>query len=119
MPADAVSAAAKPKLASRRARARAARAEQDPGPLPAVEKTPPAVGAFAEPEQAPASEKSRERLRLDTEVALVDDMHWAARQNDHEALARFVAAYRVQFPDGQLQAEVAKFASRLERSSSR
>lgn len=102
-----------------RRKARAARVEQGSGPLPAVEKTPPAVGAFAEPAAVQEAEKTSERLRLDSEVALVDDMHWAARRNDHEALARFVEAYRLQFPDGQLQAEVAKFAARLERSPAR
>ncbi len=109
--------AAKPKGSRRKARA--ARVEQGSGPLPAVEKTPPAVGALAETAGAQEAEKTRERLRLDSEVALVDDMHWAARSNDHEALARFVESYRLQFPDGQLQAEVAKFAARLERSSAR
>jgi hypothetical protein len=53
---------------------------------------------------------------LDTEVRLVDDMHWAARRNDRVALARFVEAYRESFPRGQLQKEVAEFAARLERA---
>jgi hypothetical protein len=53
---------------------------------------------------------------LDTEVRLVDDMHWAARRNDRVALGRFVEAYRETFPDGQLKKEVAEFAARLERS---
>jgi hypothetical protein len=53
---------------------------------------------------------------LDSEVKLVDEMHWAARHNDHEALERFVERYRETFPDGQLKKEVAQFAARLERS---
>jgi hypothetical protein len=53
---------------------------------------------------------------LDSEVKLVDEMHWAARHNDREALERFVERYRETFPDGQLKKEVAQFAARLERS---
>jgi hypothetical protein len=53
---------------------------------------------------------------LDSEVKLVDDMHWAARHNDHAALGRFLERYRATFPDGQLKKEVAQFAARFERS---
>jgi hypothetical protein len=53
---------------------------------------------------------------LDSEVRLVDDMHWAARHNDRDALSRFLERYRETFPDGQLKKEVAEFAARLERS---
>jgi hypothetical protein len=53
------------------------------------------------------------RDELDSEVRLVDDMHWAARRNDREALSRFLERYRETFPDGQLKKEVAEFAARL------
>ena len=76
------------------------------GPLPAV-NTPPAVGAHGG--------KRVDRSRLDAEVRLVDDMHWAARSNDREALGRFLETYRLTFPDGELKKEVAEFAERLER----
>jgi hypothetical protein len=56
---------------------------------------------------------STEKDRLDAEVRLIDDMHWAARRNDREALARSVQMYRESFPDGQLKAEAAEFAARL------
>jgi hypothetical protein len=59
---------------------------------------------------------SAEKDRLDAEVRLIDDMHWAARRNDRAALARSVQTYRETFPDGQLKAEAAEFAARLERS---
>ena len=100
------------KLAVSRAR------DKRSGPLPAVE-APPAVGALADlsaTEPQPSAEVG-DRSRLDAEVRLVDDMHWAARGNDREALGRFVETYRLQFPDGQLKEEVAKFAARLERPS--
>jgi hypothetical protein len=58
-----------------------------------------------------------ERAQLDAEVRLVDDMHWAARRNDREALGRYLAQYRSSFPEGQLKKEVAEFAARLERST--
>jgi hypothetical protein len=61
------------------------------------------------------TEARRESASLDAEVRLVDDMHWAARRNDRDALARFVATYHASFPDGQLQEEVAAFAARLAR----
>ena len=57
-----------------------------------------------------------EKPDLDSEVRLVDDMHWAARRNDREALGRFLARYRETFADGQLKKEVAEFATRLEQS---
>lgn len=112
----AVATSVKSKGAKRKARG-AARTDQSSGPLSAVE-TPPAVGASAEVSEPREADES-ERSSLNSEVRLVDDMHWAARRNDHEALGRFVETYRLQFPDGQLKAEVAKFAARLERSSAR
>ncbi len=80
------------------------------GPLPAV-ATPPAVGALGD--------KRVDRSRLDAEVRLVDDMHWAARSNDREALGRFLEIYRLTFPDGELKKEVSQFALRLERPANR
>lgn len=68
---------------------------------------------------APVAAVAVDRSRLEAEVQLVDDMHWAARRNDREALGRFVASYRLQFPDGQLRQEVAEFAERLERPDAR
>lgn len=53
------------------------------------------------------------RAALDAEVRLVDDMHGAARRKEREALARLVAAYRSEFPDGQLKKEVADFEASL------
>jgi hypothetical protein len=58
----------------------------------------------------------QKKADLDSEVQLVDEMHWAARHNDHQALGRFLERYRETFPDGQLKKEVAEFAARLERS---
>lgn len=108
------------------------------GPLPAV-LAPPAVGAI--PVDALAAGAAEADVRqgavvqamavdpaavdpagaanpsLDAEVRLVDDMHWAVRRNDREALGRFLETYRVRFPDGQLKKEVAEFAARLERPS--
>jgi hypothetical protein len=55
------------------------------------------------------------RAALDAEVRLVDDMHAAARRKERAALARLVAAYRAEFPDGQLKKEVADFEQSLER----
>jgi hypothetical protein len=80
------------------------------GPLPAV-STLPAVGALGE--------QRVDRSRLDAEVRLVDDMHWAARRNDREALGRFLETYRLTFPDGELKKEVSEFAVRLERPANR
>jgi hypothetical protein len=80
------------------------------GPQPAV-SAPPAVGAL--------SETLNRESSLDSEVRLVDEMHWAARHNDREALSRFVETYRLNFPDGQLRKEVSEFAARLERPATR
>lgn len=80
---------------------------------PEAEPAPPALGALVQPEPAHASSS------LDAEVRLVDDMHWAARRNDREALARFLETYRLNFPDGQLKEEVSAFAARLERPAKR
>jgi hypothetical protein len=112
------------------------------GPLPAVQ-APPAVGALkagalkagalkaggafeadarladarlaGTPQAAVLDATGAANPSLDSEVKLVDDMHWAARRNDREALGRFLETYRVSFPDGQLKREVAEFAARLER----
>jgi hypothetical protein len=62
-----------------------------------------------------ASKEWAAEASLNSEVRLVDDMHWAARRNDREALGRFLEAYRLQFPNGQLEKEVSEFAARLER----
>jgi hypothetical protein len=64
-------------------------------------------------------DKRVDRSRLDAEVRLVDDMHWAARSNDREALGRFLEIYRLTFPDGELKKEVSEFAQRLERPANR
>ena len=71
--------------------------------------------AEAAPEAAAGREATPEarRAALDAEVRLVDDMHRAARRDDREALARLVAAYRSEFPDGQLEKEVADFEASL------
>lgn len=86
----------------------------------AREKVAVAAAARSAAETSPAAEAldepSAEQAELDTEVRLVDDMHGAARRNDRESLARFLAQYRSAFPDGQLKKEVAEFAARLERS---
>ena len=73
----------------------------------AVPETPPMGAALAQ--------SSDEQAQLDAEVRLVDDMHWAARRNDRDALGRYLAQYESSFPDGQLKKEVAEFAARLER----
>ncbi len=109
------------------------------GPLSAV-LAPPAVGAIpagALAARAPEADARQGGLvqaiavdpaaavgppgatnpSLDAEVKLVDDMHWAVRRNDRQALGRFLETYRVSFPDGQLKKEVAEFAVRLERPS--
>jgi hypothetical protein len=79
----------------------------------AMSATPAHAAVAPQPERldlrAPADD-------LDSEVRLVDDMHWAARHNDREALSRFLERYRETFPDGQLKKEVAEFAARLERT---
>jgi hypothetical protein len=49
---------------------------------------------------------------LDSEIQLVDAMRGAAQRNDTAALRRLLAAYRGQFPDGQLRQEVAELALR-------
>jgi hypothetical protein len=69
----------------------------------------------AETEAAVAG-SSTEKDRLDAEVRLIDEMHGAARRNDRDALARAVQTYRETFPDGQLKAEAAEFAARLDGS---
>jgi hypothetical protein len=63
---------------------------------------------------APEAASTRDGTSLDAEVRLVDNMHWAARRNDRAALERLVTTYRSSFPGGQLEAEVAEFAARLD-----
>jgi hypothetical protein len=64
---------------------------------------------------APVTQEAR-RAALDAEVRLVDEMRAAARRDDHDGLARLVAAYQREFPDGQLETEVADFEALLERA---
>lgn len=90
--------------AASRERARAAQSE--------LSERAPSEASPAVDELEPSSS---EQADLDAEVKLVDDMHWAARRNDHEALGRFVERYQAAFPDGQLKKEVDSFAARLER----
>lgn len=112
------------------ARARAARvrgerdgvvpASKEPrrdGPPPTVAAPTVAAPTVSTPEVGTPGEVEPvvESASLDAEVRLVDDMHWAARRNDREALARFVATYHASFPDGQLKEEVSAFAARLAR----
>lgn len=113
-PADGVS----PSSARRERRARKASAKKA-----RVRKTLAASKAsdVGEDGRAPAVEAAStlaldERGALDSELRLVDDMHWAARRHDHEALARYLERYRAAFPEGQLQKEVAELAGRLDRS---
>jgi hypothetical protein len=84
------------------------------GTPPAGELDPRGVGQPLA--DSPTMDPVQEKADLDSEVKLVDEMHWAARHNDREALGRFVEQYRETFPDGQLKKEVAQFAARLERS---
>jgi hypothetical protein len=94
-------------------RARVASAATEPhgdGALPAASALPEGAAPV---EVDPRSETAS----LEAEVRLVDDMRWAARHNNREALARLVATYHASFPDGQLEQEVSAFAARLERSA--
>jgi hypothetical protein len=70
--------------------------------------------AAAEP-PGELAQQAADRARLDAEVKLVDDMHGAARHQDHVALKRLLAIYRASFPEGQLRQEVAEFAVRVEQ----
>lgn len=73
-------------------------------------QTQPAAATVASRQEPVADER---RAALDAEVRLVDDMHGAARRKERAALARLVAAYRAEFPDGQLKKEVADFERSL------
>jgi hypothetical protein len=76
------------------------------------------AGTWPAAPSEPAGELSQqvaERARLDAEVELVDDMHGAARHEDHATLKRLLEIYRTRFPDGQLRQEVAEFAVRVQR----
>ena len=66
---------------------------------------------------ASTSAQDARRAALDAEVRLVDEMHAAARHHDRDALARLVAAYHADFPDGQLKKEVSDFETRLEQAT--
>jgi len=92
-------------------RARGASEPRRDGPVP----KPPGVSAARGVDAPEGTEPRLESASLDAEVRLVDDMRWAARRNDLEALARFVATYHESFPDGQLEEEVSAFAAQLER----
>ncbi|HTV23740.1 MAG TPA: hypothetical protein VMG12_33850 [Polyangiaceae bacterium] len=104
----------RPKASARRERARRLAAKRAAAREAAKEAAAEASSEASPAAQAP-DEPSAEQAALDTEVRLVDDMHWAARRNDHAALGRFLEQYRSAFPDGQLKKEVAEFAARLER----
>jgi hypothetical protein len=104
------------RLAARRRAALAKEAERE-----GAESSAEVASASEPPPAAPETSDGHDLLAakadLDSEVKLVDDMHWAARHNDHVALGRFLERYRATFPDGQLKKEVAQFAARLERST--
>lgn len=114
---------ASPAVASKsgpsRARPAKTRSKRDRGASassePHSDGSQPAVPAPPEGAAPLETEPGLDSASLEAEVRLVDDMRWAARHNDREALARLVATYRASFPDGQLEEEVSAFAARLER----
>jgi hypothetical protein len=125
-PASATGKAATKKLSAWRERRLAARrraalsqhveARPDEPAAEAASAVPTAAAPLAERLDPIGVGLTRTKADLDSEVRLVDDMHWAARRNDREALGRFLERYREAFPDGQLKDEVAGFAARLEQS---
>jgi hypothetical protein len=102
------------RLASRR-RASAAKADPAERSEPAAELAAAGVATAAAPPSVRTDQRGTDS-DLDSEVKLVDEMYWAARHDEREALGRFLVRYRETFPDGQLKKEVAEFAARLERS---
>jgi hypothetical protein len=111
-------ASSKKRVASRKRGAATEPALAD-GDVLAAAALPSAAGSSeVEAAEAQVGGTASDSSALDTEVRLVDDMHWAARRNDRVALGRFVNAYRETFPEGQLKKEVAEFEARLERSDS-
>ena len=109
------------KAQGKKASARKARASASPPKKRARKRGGAVASAPAAPTLAASTAPAADarRAALDAEVRLVDDMHGAARRKERAALARLVAAYRAEFPDGQRKKEVTDFERSLEQLDSR